>query len=275
MLNIRDLALGGAAALLVASAAGAKPAADPEDAAPCNEAMTLTLLGPTINAADKFLVCANVPGQTPFKIVQSRYKRLELLEAMRKRELAEAELVALTTPPLSTYPVFTNVMSGAITIGGEQSIGSTQVDLLAARAGYRLVAGDVAGALGFANRAIALAGYDPALLLDAAPAFALRARIAYSEKKVDVAVKMAVRAFVRGSADDFVKEIIASQDAGTQDQLNKLRTYLKDEVSGYPFAISARGRVSAKPEDIARIVKDAKTAAANLEQFERTQLGPL
>jgi hypothetical protein len=265
-------------ALVMASSgtsALAKPAADPDDAQPCEVAMTLTLLGPTMKAADNFLACAQVPGQRPFRIVHSRFKRLELLEAMRKRELAQAELVALTTPPLSTLPVFTNTASGNIIIGGEESIGQTQVDLLAARAGYRFSVNDLPAALSFSNKAIALAGYDPALLLDAAPAFALRSRMAYADKQVDVAVKMAVRAFVRGSEDGFVQQIIQSQDAGTQDQLKKLRQYLKDQLGGYPFAISARGRVSQKPEDVARQIKDAKSAAASLEQFERAQLGPL
>ena len=191
------------------------------------------------------------------------------------RELAEAELVALTTPPLSTLPVFTNAASGNVILGGEESIGQTQVDLLAARAGYRLVAKDLPAALTFANRAIALAGYDPALLLDAAPAFAYRSRMAYAEKNTEVAVKMAVRAYARGSEDGFVQEIIQSQDAGTQERLKQLRQYLKSEIGGYPYAITAHARVTQKPEDLARQIKDAKTAAASLEQFERTQLGPL
>lgn len=276
MTNMRNQALAALATLaLVAAPALAKPATAPEDAPPCTEAMTLTLLGPTINAADKFLACAQVPGQRPFKIVQSRFKRLQLLEAMNKRELAEAELTALTTAPLASYPVYTNAASGMVIVGGEESIGQTQVDLVAARAGYRLVAGDKAAALAFANRAIALAGYDPAVLLDAAPAFALRSRMAYADKNTDAAVKLAVRAFVRGSDDGFVQEIIKSQNAGTQDQLKKLRQYLKDEMGGYPYAITAHARVSHKPEDIARQIKDAKAAAATLEQFERAQLGPL
>ena len=71
------------------------------------------------------------------------------------------------------------------------------------------------------------------------------------------------------------QEIIQSQDAGTQERLKQLRQYLKSEIGGYPYAITAHARVTQKPEDLARQIKDAKTAAASLEQFERTQLGPL
>lgn len=262
------------AALLLAAPLSAE-GADPEEAAPCNQAEVLAMMGPTINAADLYLACAKVPGQTPFKVAQSRYARLQLLEAMKKRELAEAELVALTSPPLAKAPVFTNSRTTGMIFGGEQSIGVTQVDLLAARSGYRLVAEDLPATRELADRAIALAGYDPALLLDAAPAFAMRTRLALAEKNTEQGIKLAVRAFVRGSEDPLVKEVIGQQPPAAQEQLKQLRTYLHDELGGYPFAISAMARATQKPEDLARAVADAKSAAAKLEAFERTQLGPL
>lgn len=261
-------------AALLAVPAGAE-SSKPEDAKACTEALSRALVGPSIDAADKYLACAQVPGQTAYKIAQSRFNRLQMLEQLDKRELAEAELVALTTAPISTFPVFTNAASGFVIIGGEHSIGYTQVDLLAARANYRLFVQDNAGALNFANRAIAMAGYDPALVLDAAPAFVVRARLAYAEKNTDMTVKHAIRAYLRGSQDPMTLEVLTNLPAESQDQLKKLRQHMNLQISGYAYAITAHARVSQKPEDVARAIKDAKAAAAGLEQFELSQLGPL
>ena len=262
-----------AGAVLIAAPALAEE--DPEDAAPCHEAVALSLLGPTIRSADAYLACAKVPGQTAYKIAHSRYERFAQLAAMDKRDLAEAELIALSTPPLSRAPVFTNAPSGAIVIGGEQSIGHTQVEILGLRAKFRFVAQDYPAALDLANRSIAMAGYDPGVLLDTEAAFALRSRLALAAKNNEQGIKLAVRAYLRGSDDPLIQEVIGQQGATIKDQLATMRAQLRDKLASYPFAISARGRVSNKPEDVERVVSEAKAAAAQLEAFEREQLGPL
>ncbi|WP_140420653.1 hypothetical protein [Novosphingobium sp. B 225] len=272
-------AIGLAGVPAAAKAGPAAPAAakadDPTKAAPCIEAPVISMLGPSLKAADLFLACAKLPRQTPYKIAHSRFKRMQLLEQLDKRDLAEAELVLLTTPPLSRFPVFTNAASGSVIVGGEYSIGYTQVDLLGARANFRMAAGDNSAALGFANQAIALAGYDPALLLDAAPAFALRSRLAYAAKDAGLAVKLAIRAYLRGSDDPVVLNLIKSQPQASQDYLKAMRQHLQDQLSSYPVAITAFTRASHKPEETARRTAEAKAAASGLESFERTQLGPL
>jgi hypothetical protein len=263
------------AALIAAPAQAAAGENDPAKAAPCNEAEVLALHGPTAGAADKFLACAQLPGQTPFMIANSRFKRLRMYEAMEKPELAEAELNALTAPPISSFPVFTNSRSGFVIVGGEQSIGYTQVDLLAARANYRMFAKDNAGARAMADRAIAQAGYDPAYAFDTVPAFVVRARLAAADNQADAALRMAIRAYLRGSEDQWTRALIAGQSTETQAQLLQMRKHLQDQVGGYAYAVTAHARVTQKAEEIARVVRDAKATMAALEAFEQAQLGPL
>ncbi len=259
--------------LLSAPALAKAPA--PEVAAPCNQAVVVGMLGPSLKAADLLLACANVPGQSAYMIARSRAQRYDMLLLLDKPALAEPELVALTSPPLAKQPVFTNVPSGALVIGNQRSIGTTQVDLLSALANFRLNAKDFTAARSLADRAIAAAGHDPDLVLDVAPAHAVRAKLAYLEQQPEPTLKFAIRAWLRGSTDSWIDGLIKAQSTEAQAALDALRKRLKEGVSGYSFAVSPQGQLSQKLDDLKRVIAEGKAAVAELEAFEAKELGPL
>lgn len=259
---------------LIAAPAWAE-APDPEDAAPCNQAEVLAMMGPSVKAADLYLACAKVPGQSPYMIARSRFHRYEIFERLDKPELAEAELKVLTSPPVSAYPVFTPVASTpALNAIGRSSIGASQAKLLAALAAHRLYAKDMPAALALANRSIAAAGHDPALVFDIAAAYAVRAKLYYLDKNSDLLVKTSIRAWLRGSEDPWIIDVIKKLPAQTQTALEARRKQLRDQAGDYAMAASPQGRMTQKAADNAATLQAGKAAVADLEAFELKQLGP-
>lgn len=252
---------------------GQAQTADPEDAKPCNEAEVMMLMGTNSKATDYLLACAQVPNQTPFKIAKSRFRRFQLLQDMEQMALAEAELVALTTPPLSEADVFSGTPSGAIIFGGKQSIGATQVALLGARASYRVFDKDLAAGVPLADRAIALAGHDPAFVFDVASAYAAKAKAAYLQQNTTEIVANSVRAYLRGIEDPWINDVIKQLPPETQAALQTQRASLREGAGAYAFAISPQAQTPDKIETAKRVVAEGAVAVKALEDFEHNQLG--
>lgn len=260
-------------AALVMAQQGQAQTPNPEDAKPCNEAEVMMMIGPNSKATDLLLACAQVPDQTPFKIAKSRFRRFQLLQAMQQNALAEAELVALTTPPLSEKDVFTGTASGNILFGGKRSIGATQIALLGARASYRVFEKDLAAGVPLADKAIALAGHDPAFVFDVAAAYAAKAKAAYLQQNTTEIVANSVRAYLRGVEDPWISDIIKQLPADTQAALQAQRTALRNGAGSYAFAISPQAQTSDKIETAKRVVAEGIVALKALEDFEQNQLG--
>lgn len=259
-------------AMAMASPVNAE-SANPEDAKPCNEAEVMMLLGTNSKATDLLLECAQVPGQTPFKSAKSRFRRFQMLQAMDQNALAEAELVALTTPPLSDNDLFTGTPSGNIIFGGKKSIGATQVALLAARAAFRVFDKDLAAGIPLADKSITLAGHDPAFVFDVATAYAAKAKAAFLQQNTTEIVANSVRAYLRGSEDPWIGDVIKQLPADTQAALQSQRTSLRNGAGAYAFAISPQAQTSDKIETAKRVIAEGAVAVKALEDFEQNQLG--
>jgi hypothetical protein len=124
-----------------------------------------------------------------------------------------------------------------------------------------------------ADKAIALAGHDPAFVFDVAAAYAAKAKAAYLQQNTTEIVANSVRAYLRGVEDPWISDIIKQLPADTQAALQSQRTALRNGAGSYAFAISPQAQTSDKIETAKRVVAEGIVALKALEDFEQNQLG--
>lgn len=242
----RMIMTGAASLTLVVSAASAQP----EACARADSAMRAKEFSVALGA---WTECAAISGQTHDQIARAHLARLAIFEQTSDAAGAEAELVALTTAPISDYPVFS----------GRDSVGVTQAGLHVHRARYRAAASDFGGALAESEAALRLASAGPTLELeDLNAAYGMRAK-ARVYLKDDRAVGDVVRAYVRGSKDEWIVAQTKTFPAQAQAALQAMRTTFLGAAVKYALA----GSVLADG-DAAQRAKDSADAKAVMETVE-------
>ena len=142
-----------------------------------------------------------------------------------------------------------------------------QIALLGARASYRVFEKDLAAGVPLADKAIALAGHDPAFVFDVAAAYAAKAKAAYLQQDPTEIVANSVRAYLRGVEDPWISDIIKQLPADTQAALQAQRTALRNGAGAYAFAISPQAQTSDKIETAKRAVAEGNCGLEGIRGF--------
>lgn len=274
--------LAGAAACLASLflSASAQPAPpNPEQDKSCANAGTLMLVKQFEAAAAEFLACAKVANQTPYKIAESHLNRIKMFEQLGRSADIEAELVALTSPPISSFKEFRNeaggIASSFISTGGSRSLGFTQARLLALRAGYRAAAEDKVAAVTLAEQALRSADKETiSWTLDAeSSALATRAKMRFLQKNENGALADVVRAYVRGSDDEWVTGQVKGFPADVGAQLAEMRKAMTEQSAALSAASTSMAALVSDNETRAKTLAEAMTAIKAVETREAELVG--
>lgn len=209
--RIANILIGLSIALSAGTAAAEPP--NPEEHKSCANGDVMLMAKLYEEAASQLLLCADVPGQTTYMTARALLDRITALEKLDRTAEIEATLLRLTSPPLSTAREFSNQPDGlgfgAIALGGARSVKVTQARLLAMRAGYRAAADDRVTAIGLAEAALRSAAAEnerpgSSVIEAEAEAYATRAKMHFVLKMGEMAAADVVRAYVRGSTDEWI-----------------------------------------------------------------------
>jgi hypothetical protein len=219
--------------------------------------------------------CASQAGQTPYGVARAHVARLAIFERKQHATGAEAELVALTTAPISTYPVFTAQAASpmGVMLGAKgDSVGLTQASLFVRRALYRAQANDFAASVAATETALRLAAAEaPPNLVDLGAAYAMRGKARYFLKDQG-AVGDVVRAFVRGSKDEWVVAQMQKFPAEAQGAIEDMQAVYVASAAKWALANSVLGDGDAAAR--AKSVAEAKTTMSAVEAKETELVGP-
>ncbi len=271
---IRAVAL---AASLAGLSAHAQTPTSPEDDVECRNGRAMVLASQHELAAQHLLACAKVPGQTPFVIARSRLDRFSALEKLGDRAAAEAELVALTSRPISEFSVFTRdgALSGALlSAAAKTSVGVTQPRLLAVLATYRLAAEDATAAIAIAERAMRAAERNPAAAVEVSTAFVARGKARFINKNETGAISDIVAAYLRGSEDAWVIGQVDGFPADARAHLADLRKLMLEQSANYSQATSTMGALTMDKEKLKEVLAKAGNTLPYIEAEETRLAGP-
>jgi len=274
--------LSGLAMALAVGTATAEPQ-NPVDHASCANADVLLIMKQYEKAASEFLVCADVPEQTAYTIGHSLLNRIKALEQLEGRSAdIEATLLRLTSPPLSAAREFSNEplgsSFGAIAFSSVRSLGVTQARLLAMRAGYRATADDKVAAIGLAEAALRSAAAERAgsSVLDAeAEAFTTRAKMHYLLKMEEMAVADVVRAYVRGSTDDWIVSQANTFPPEIVTELGAMRKKMEEAYGVVTVNSTTFAAMMVDARDREPKIAEARAKIAQVKAREDELVGPM
>jgi hypothetical protein len=262
---------------LVAVLALAAPTVRAQSAPPsaeeaCAHGFSLRLESQKREAAEALKTCAEAPGADEWTIARARLERFQILERLGERDAAEAELVILTSDPVSRFEAFNP--SGAFSRDNGRnsltraSLGASQPQLLARLAAYRLADRDGPGAILVAGRAILLAGRNPAAQVDVAAAYSVRAQARGRTRNQAGARADLVAAFLRGADDDYVKGEIARLPAAMREGLTADRAVMLEEAGRYRATHQSIGAHAVSDEVRQEVVSAGETALISIAKDE-------
>jgi hypothetical protein len=259
----------GAAALCVLSAAPARAGE------PCADAANAMGAQQFDQALGFWADCASQAGQTPYGVARAHVARLAIFERKQNAAGAEAELVTLTTAPINAYPVVKAEASspmGTVLGPNGDSVGLTQASLFVRRALYRAQANDFAASVAMAETAMRLASAEgPPNLVDLGAAYAMRGKARFYLKDQG-AVGDVVRAFVRGSKDEWVVAQVGNFPAESQSMIKDLQAVYVASAVKWALANSVLGDGDAAAR--AKSVAEAKASMSAVEAKETENFGP-
>lgn len=242
---------------------------------PCADAATAMGAQQFDQALGLWADCASQAGQSPYGVARAHVARLAIFERKQNAAGAEAELVTLTTAPINAYPVFKAEASspmGTMLGPNGDSVGLTQASLFVRRALYRAQANDFAASVAATETAMRLASAEsPPNLVDLGAAYAMRGKARFYLKDQG-AVGDVVRAFVRGSKDEWVVAQIGNFPAEAQSMLKDMQAVYVASAVKWALANSVLGDGDAAAR--AKSVTEAKASMSAVEAKETENFGP-
>lgn len=271
------------AIVLTCGSAAAEPP-DPEDHKSCANGDVMLMAKQYEEAASQLLLCADVPGQTTYMTAQALLDRITALEQLGRTADIEATLLRLTSPPLSTAREFRNeptgLSFGAIALGGARSVGVTQARLLSMRAGYRASVDDRVTAIGLAEAALRSADKENerpgSSVIDAeAEAFTTRAKMHFVLKMQEMAVADVVRAYVRGSTDEWVVAQANTFPPEIVTELGAMRKKMQEAYGVVTVNSTTYAALIIDREDREPKIAEGQATIAEVKARETELVGPM